>query len=260
MAMAARYERGLLDPDAPQGASIFDHNIWVLCSDGDLQEGVSAEASSLAGTQELGNLKVIYDDNRISIEGDTHISFTEDVSARYKAYGWEVLEVATLPTGDVDRPALEVAIQKAIAQRTKPTLIRLKTVIAWPAPNAQGTYKSHGSALGVAEIAETKKILGLNPEEHFAMPKAILAHVREVKSRGAILRKEWNIEFATWEKIILSEHNYSSDCALDPYLKTGKILCQFFQPIKKSPPAKHQEMSFRNCQKFYLRCGVALLI
>lgn len=200
MAMAARYERGLLDPDAPQGASIFDHNIWVLCSDGDLQEGVSAEASSLAGLQELGNLNVIYDDNRISIEGDTHISFTEDVSGRYKAYGWEVLEVATLPTGDVDRPALEVAIQKAIAQRTKPTLIRLKTVIAWPAPNAQGTSKSHGSALGIAEIAETKKTLGLNPEEHFAMPKEILAHVREVKSRGATLRKEWNIEFATWEK------------------------------------------------------------
>ncbi|MCX6435397.1 MAG: transketolase [Actinobacteria bacterium] len=200
MAMAARYERGLLDPDAPKGSSIFDHHIWVLCSDGDLQEGVSAEASSLAGTQELGNLNVIYDDNRISIEGDTHVSFTEDVSARFKAYGWHVLEVPTLSNGDVNRPALEDAMVQAIAERTKPTLIRLKTVIAWPAPNAQGTSKSHGSALGASEIAETKKILGLNPEEHFAIPANILDHVRQVKARGNVLRKEWDIKFASWAK------------------------------------------------------------
>ncbi len=200
MAMAARYERGLLDPDAPKGSSIFDHHIWVLCSDGDLQEGVSAEASSLAGTQELGNLNVIYDDNRISIEGDTHVSFTEDVSARFKAYGWHVLEVPTLSNGDVNRPALEDAMVQAIAETTKPTLIRLKTVIAWPAPNAQGTSKSHGSALGAPEIAETKKILGLNPEEHFAIPANILDHVRQVKVRGNVLRKEWDIKFASWAK------------------------------------------------------------
>ena len=200
MAMAARYERGLLDPAAQKGSSIFDHHIWVLCSDGDLQEGVSAEACSLAGTQELGNLNVIYDDNRISIEGDTHVSFTEDVSARFKAYGWHVLEVPTLSNGDVNRPALEDAMAQAIAERTKPTLIRLKTVIAWPAPNAQGTSKSHGSALGAAEIAETKKILGLNPEEHFAIPADILAHVRQVKTRGNVLRKEWDNKFASWAK------------------------------------------------------------
>jgi len=200
MAMAARYERGLLDPDAPKGSSIFDHHIWVLCSDGDLQEGVSAEASSLAGTQELGNLNVIYDDNRISIEGDTHVSFTEDVSARFKAYGWHVLEVPTLSNGNVNRPALEDAMVQAIAETAKPTLIRLKTVIAWPAPNAQGTSKSHGSALGASEIAETKKILGLNPEEHFAIPANILDHVRQVKARGNVLRKEWDIKFASWAK------------------------------------------------------------
>ena len=200
MAMAARYERGLLDPDAPKGSSIFDHHIWVLCSDGDLQEGVSAEASSLAGTQELGNLNVIYDDNRISIEGDTHVSFTEDVSARFKAYGWHVLEVPTLSNGDVNRPALEDTMVQAIAETAKPTLIRLKTVIAWPAPNAQGTSKSHGSALGASEIAETKKILGLNPEEHFAIPANILDHVRQVKARGNVLRKEWDIKFASWAK------------------------------------------------------------
>ncbi|MFM9098969.1 MAG: transketolase, partial [Actinomycetota bacterium] len=134
MAMAARYKRGLLDPNAPIGESIFDHNIWVICSDGDLQEGVSAEASSLAGTQELGALKVIYDDNRISIDGDTHHTFTEDVSARYRAYGWNVIEVAALSNGDVDRAALESAMVSAVDENRKPTLIRLKTVIAWPAP------------------------------------------------------------------------------------------------------------------------------
>jgi transketolase len=148
MAMAARYKRGLFDPHAPIGESIFDHNIWVICSDGDLQEGVSAEASSLAGTQALGALKVIYDDNRISIDGDTHHTFTEDVSARYRAYGWNVIEVAALSNGDVDRLALEVAMESAVAEKQKPTLIRLKTVIAWPAPNARNTAKSHGSALG----------------------------------------------------------------------------------------------------------------
>lgn len=160
MAMAARYERGLLDPDTRVGESIFDHNIWVICSDGDLQEGVSSEASSLAGTQQLGALKVIYDDNRISIEGDTHVSFTEDVSARYRAYGWQVIDVKALDNGDVDRTSLEAAMNSAKSEFAKPTLIHMHSVIAWPAPKARGTAKSHGSALGDAEIAETKKILG----------------------------------------------------------------------------------------------------
>ncbi len=200
MAMAARYEKGLLDPDAALGQSIFDHRIWVICSDGDLQEGVSAEASSLAGTQQLGLLNMIYDDNRISIEGDTHAAFTEDVSGRYRAYGWEVLEVSTLPDGNVDRANLEKAIIQANSQMLKPTLIRLKTVIAWPAPTAKGTSKSHGSALGEKEIAETKKVLGLNPEEHFAMPEEVLQHVRQVKVRGAAGRVQWNESFAQWER------------------------------------------------------------
>lgn len=200
MAMAARYERGLLDPDAPLGESIFDHQIWVICSDGDLQEGVSAEASSLAGTQQLGALNVIYDDNRISIEGDTHLSFTEDVSARYRAYGWRVIDVQALANGDIDRIALETAIDSAKKELEKPTLIHLNSVIAWPAPHAQGTAKSHGSALGDLEIAETKKVLGLNPEENFAMPAEILAHVRNVKSRGLELRKRWDAQFAHWQK------------------------------------------------------------
>ena len=199
MAMAARYERGLLDPQAPAGNSVFDHSIWVICSDGDLQEGVSAEASSLAGTQELGSLNVIYDDNRISIEGDTHNAFTEDVSARYRAYGWHVIDVAAASNGNVDIAALDAAMVAAKKEKTKPSLIRMKSVIAWPAPKAQGTAGSHGSALGDEEIAATKAALGLNPEEKFAMPADVLAHARLVKDRAAKVRKEWNTKFATWQ-------------------------------------------------------------
>ena len=199
MAMAARYERGLLDPDAPANTSLFDHSIWVICSDGDLQEGVSAEASSLAGTQELGNLNIIYDDNRISIEGDTHNAFTEDVAARYRAYGWHVIEVAALATGNVDLVALDAAMVAAKQETTKPTLIRMHSVIAWPAPKAQGTAGSHGSALGADEIKATKIALGLNPDEDFAMPAEVLAHARLVKDRGASVRAAWDAKFATWK-------------------------------------------------------------
>ena len=198
MAMAARYERGLFDPDTTAGQSPFDHNIWVICSDGDLQEGVSTEASSLAGTQELGNLKVIYDDNRISIEGDTHYAFTEDVSARYRAYGWHVIDVDAQTSGDVDREALERAMDEALAVTNKPTLIRLKTVIAWPAPKARNTAKSHGSALGADEVAATKVELGL-PAEDFYFPADVEQHVRQISERGALLRHEWNKNFAQWK-------------------------------------------------------------
>ena len=198
MAMAARYERGLLDPNAAPGSSLFDHRIWVICSDGDLQEGVSAEACSLAGTQELGNLNVIYDDNQISIEGNTHNAFTEDVSMRYRAYGWHVIDVAAAADGNVDIAALDAAMVAAKKESTKPTLIRLKTVIAWPAPTLRGTGKSHGSALGEQEIAATKLLLGLKPDEHFAMPNEVLTHVRQVKVRGAARRSEWNIAFDEW--------------------------------------------------------------
>jgi transketolase len=199
MAMAARYERGLLDPNTPAHQSIFDHSIWVICSDGDLQEGVSAEASSLAGTQELGNLNVIYDDNRISIEGDTHNAFTEDVSARYRAYGWHVIDVAAAKDGSVDIAALDNAMVAAKQETVKPTLIRMKSVIAWPAPKAQGTAASHGSALGEDEIKQTKIALGLNPDENFAMPAEVLAHARLVKNRGAQARAQWNTQFEQWK-------------------------------------------------------------
>lgn len=198
-AMAARYERGLLDPDAPAGTSIFDHSIWVICSDGDLQEGVSGEASSLAGTQQLGNLNIIYDDNRISIEGDTHVSFTEDVAARYRAYGWHVQEVAALADGNIDLAAVDAAMIAAKAETTKPSLIRMHSVIAWPAPKLRGTGKSHGSALGDEEVAATKVELGLNPDEKFAMPADVFEHVRAVKARGVQMHKEWDGKFAQWQ-------------------------------------------------------------
>jgi transketolase len=198
-AMAARYERGLLDPDTQLGQSLFDHTIWVLCSDGDLQEGVSGEASSLAGTQALGNLNIIYDDNRISIEGDTHVSFTEDVAARYRAYGWDVHEVAALPDGNIDLVALDKAMHAAKGNTNQPSLIRMHSVIAWPAPKLRGTAKSHGSALGDEEIAATKIELGLNPDEKFAMPADIFAHVRAVKDRGAATHGAWNKKFDQWK-------------------------------------------------------------
>ena len=197
MAMASRYEKGLLDPD--NKTDLFDHNIWVICSDGDLQEGVSAEASSLAGTQQLGNLKVIYDDNRISIEGDTHVAFDEDVSARYKSYGWEVFEVSAKHNGDVDREKLEQIMEKALLEKNKPVLIRLHSVIAWPAPSAQGTAESHGSALGADEVSATKKVLGLNPDESFVVPAEVLDHARKIKERGAKNYQTWQVKFNEWQ-------------------------------------------------------------
>ena len=232
MAMAARFERGLFDPSTTDGSSLFDHNVWVICSDGDLQEGVSSEAGSFAGTQALGNLNVIYDDNRISIEGDTHVTFTEDVSARYRAYGWEVIEVPALSSGDVDLVNLDKAMTKAAANLKQPTLIRLKTVIAWPAPHAQGTAKSHGSALGAEEIAATKTELGLNPDEHFAFPLNLLDHARLVKNRGATAQAHWNERFDSWKSSeperaktlsrILSQQLPSDWDSLVPNFEAGK--------------------------------------
>ncbi len=198
MAIAARYKQGILDPNNDFHSSIFAHNIWVICSDGDIQEGVSAEASSLAGTQALGNLKVIYDDNRISIDGDTHHAFTEDVSARYKSYGWNVIEVPAKTNGDVDREALEEAMVNAGKEINRPTLIRLQSVIAWPAPKARNTAKSHGSALGSDEVAATKIELGL-PAEDFYFPIEIENHVRKVIDRSQASRDAWEKEFNKWQ-------------------------------------------------------------
>ena len=197
MAMAARYEKGLFDPE--NKTNLFDHNIWVICSDGDLQEGVSAEASSLAGTQKLGNLKVIYDDNRISIEGDTHVAFDENVTKRYESYGWKVFEVAAKSDGNVDRESLEDAMNKAAAENKQPVLIRLQSVIAWPAPKAKGTAESHGSALGADEVAATKKILGVNPDASFEVSEEVLQHSRKIKDRGNQIYTKWHADFVKWQ-------------------------------------------------------------
>ena len=163
MAMAARRERGLLDPDAPEGESLFDHTIWCFASDGDLEEGVSGEASSLAGTQQLGNLVLVYDDNKISIEDDTNVAFTEDVAKRYEAYGWHVQRV---DDGE-DLAAVDAAFAAAKAETGRPSFIQLKTIIAWPAPNKQNTGAAHGSALGDDEVRATKEILGFDPDKTF---------------------------------------------------------------------------------------------
>jgi transketolase len=208
MAMAQRRQRGLLDPEAKPGQSVFDHHVWVLASDGDLMEGVASEASSLAGHQELGNLTVVYDANQISIEDDTDISFSEDVAKRYEAYGWEVVDIdwrrSSNPAGtddyteDVD--TLLAALEKSRSSRSKPTLVRLHTVIAWPAPTARGTGKSHGSALGADEVAATKELLGFDPKKTFEVDRAVIAHTREVKKRGKAAHQAWNKRYAAWRK------------------------------------------------------------
>jgi transketolase len=206
MAMAARRERGLFDPDAPAGTSPFDHRIFAICSDGDLEEGVSGEASSIAGHQELGNLTLIYDDNNISIEGDTDIAFTEDVALRYEAYGWHVQVVDWTKNGDrtdgagyhEDVPALWDALENADAETGRPSLIVLRTIIAWPAPDAQNTGAAHGSALGDKEVAATKKILGFDPDKTFEVPDEVISHTRELVDRGKAAEAAWDEQFAGW--------------------------------------------------------------
>ena len=201
MAMAARRERGLLDPDPPEGESIFDHDVWCIASDGDIEEGVSSEASSLAGTQRLGNLTLIYDHNHISIEDDTVIALSEDTLARYAGYGWHVQEVDWLSGSGKyveNVQALADAFDAAKAVTDRPSFISLRTVIAWPAPNAQNTGKAHGSALGAEEVAATKKVMGLNPDLTFDVDPEVLGHAREVVARGRSLHADWDERFATW--------------------------------------------------------------
>ena len=194
MAMAARYERGLLDPETPAGKSPFDHFIYVVASDGDLQEGVTAEASSLAGTQKLGNLIAVYDDNEISIEDDTKIAFNEDVAARYEAYGWHVQVV----NGGEDVAAIEEAIANARTVADKPSLIVLRTIIAFPAPNLMNTGASHGAALGQAEVDAVKTALGMGGTEPFTVEDDVIAHTRAARDRGSRVHAQWSDMFHAW--------------------------------------------------------------
>ena len=196
MAMASRYERGLFDPDAAPGTSPFDHFIYVIASDGDMEEGVTSEACSLAGTQQLGNLIVIWDDNKISIEHDTEIAFTEDTPARYEAYGWHVQTVE----GGENVTGIEEAIAKAKAVTDKPSFIALRTIIGYPAPTKMNTGGVHGSALGADEVAATKKVLGFDPDKTFEVSEQVITHTRKLVDRGRAVRTHWDNDFAAWAK------------------------------------------------------------
>ncbi|MFJ2782574.1 transketolase [Streptomyces sp. NPDC093249] len=198
MAMAARYERGLFDPEAAVGASPFDHRIYAIAGDGCLQEGISAEASSLAGHQKLGNLILLWDDNHISIEGDTETAVSEDTMKRYEAYGWHVQRVEPQANGDLDPAALYAAVRAAEAETERPSFIAMRSIIAWPAPNAQNTEASHGSALGDEEIAATKRVLGFDPEQTFEVSDEVIAHTRTLGDRGREARAAWEKSLAEW--------------------------------------------------------------
>lgn len=199
-AYAARYERGLFDPEAAAGTSPFDHFVYVIAGDGDLQEGVTSEASSLAGHQQLGNLIAIYDSNQISIEDDTNVAFTEDVQKRYESYGWHVQVVDWKRTGEYVEDVAELyeALEAAKGETGKPSLIILRTIIGWPSPGKQNTGKIHGSALGADELAATKKVLGFDPEQSFVVADDVLAHTRSLKERAAEARAEWQTAFDAW--------------------------------------------------------------
>jgi transketolase len=196
MAMASRRERGLFDPDTAPGESIFDHFVYVLASDGDIEEGVTSEASSLAGRQQLGNLVVIYDANEISIEDDTNIALSEDTALRYEAYGWHV---QTVDSGE-DVTAILAAIEAAKAVTDRPSFIKLRTVIGYPAPTKMNTGKAHGAALGEDEVIAIKKILGFDPDEHFVVEPEVLAHARQVVARGKQTRADWDDGFEKWAR------------------------------------------------------------
>jgi len=199
-AYAARYERGLFDPETPAGESPFDHFVYVIAGDGDMQEGITSEASSLAGHQELGNLIAIYDSNQISIEDDTDIAFTEDVAARYESYGWHVQHVDWKKSGEYVEDVQELfdAVEAAKAETRKPSLIILKTIIGWPSPKKQNSGKIHGSALGAEELAAVKQIVGFDPEKSFEVPDGVLEHTRQAVERGQKQHREWEEKLAAW--------------------------------------------------------------
>ncbi len=204
MAMAARRERGLFDPEPEPGSSVFDHDIWCIASDGDIEEGLSHEASALAAHQQLGNLCVIYDDNEISIEDDTRIAKSEDIVARYEAYGWHV-QTVDWRRGDADQDdyhedvaTLYRALLAARAEAGRPSFIALRTIIGWPAPNKRNTGKIHGSALGADEVAATKELLGFDPQRTFEVDEDVLKHTRQVLERGMAAQREWTETFDAW--------------------------------------------------------------
>ena len=260
MAMAARRERGLLDPGT--GASPFDHHIYAMCSDGDIEEGVSAEASAIAGVQELGNLTLIYDDNQISIEDDTNIALGEDVAARYAAYGWHVQDVDWTHGGKEyreDVPALYAAIKAAEAVTDKPSFIRLRTIIAWPAPNAQNTGKAHGSALGPDEVAATKEMLGFDPALAFDVDPEVIEHTRKAVERGKAAQAAVGRGVRRLGRQRRRPQGAVRPAAdPDPARRLGRRACPRSTPTRRGwrparPPATPSTRSRRRCPS----CGAA---
>jgi transketolase len=234
-AMAARRERGLLDPEAAPGESPFDHHVYVIASDGDLQEGVTSEASSIAGTQKLGNLVVLWDDNHISIEGDTEIAFTEDVLARYEAYGWHVqfVDWTAGPDGYVeDVDALHAAIEAAKAVTDRPSFIGLRTIIAWPSPTKQNTHGSHGSKLGTDEVRGLKDAVGFDPEKSFDVAPEVIAHTRRALERGAKAQAEWQPGFDAWRAA------HPDRAALLDRLRAGELPAGWAEALPVFPAGK----------------------
>ena len=218
-AYAARFERGLFDPSQPAGTSPFDHYIFCIAGDGDMQEGVTSEASSLAGHQKLGNLVVLYDSNQISIEDDTKIAFTEDLEKRYESYGWHVQVVNWRKSGEYveDMQELYSAIQKAKAETDKPSLITIRTIIGWPAPTKQNTGKVHGSALGAEELAGLKSVLGFDPEKNFQVSDAVLSYTRGFRERSKDILTKWEKDFQAWRK------SHPENAALFDRLENGEL-------------------------------------
>ncbi|PZS07253.1 MAG: transketolase [Acidimicrobiales bacterium] len=241
MAMAARRERGLFDPDAVAGSSPFDHMIWGFASDGDMQEGVASEASSLAGNQQLGNLCLLWDDNQISIEDDTRIAFTEDVAARYAAYDWHVQEVDWRQGEHYheDVAALAAAFEAARAETDRPSFIKLRTIIGWPAPTKQNTGKAHGTALGSDEVAATKQLLGFDPQRSFPVESDALEHARAVARRGSAAHQHWNSQFEDWK------HHNSERYELWQRLAAGQLPSDWKQQLPEFDPAKTNSMATR---------------
>jgi transketolase len=232
MAFAARRERGLFDPEAPAGESPFDHFVYAICSDGDIEEGVSHEVSALAAHQKLGNLVFLYDDNQISIEDDTNIAKSEDVAARYEAYGWHVQHVDwRTPDGyHEDVQALHDALEAAKAETGRPSFIALKTIIGWPAPNKQNTGKAHGSALGADEVAATKEILDFAPDQSFQVDDEVLAETRKVIERGKAAHAEWEKAFQAWREA------HPDRAALLDRLATRSLPEGWTQALPEFPP------------------------
>lgn len=257
MAMASRYERGLFDPEAPQGASPFDHMIYAIAGDGCLQEGISHEASALAGHQKLGNLVLLWDDNHISIEGDTETAVSEDTLKRYEAYGWHVQRVEQQENGDLDPKALFAALQAAKAETGRPSFIAARSIIAWPAPHAQNTEAAHGSALGDDEVAATKRVLGFDPEQTFEVADEVIAHTRALGDRGREAKAAWEKEFSAWRTANRSAPPSSTASTPTSCPRAGRTSSPSSSPARASPPAPPPARSSARSARSSRSCGAA---